>query len=49
MEPSIDRVMQAYTMIANLTPEQVQTTCERLTAHGGADEKALAALRARDI
>jgi CHASE1-domain containing sensor protein len=45
MQSAIDRVMQAYTMIANLTPEQVQTTRERLTAYLAgmdADEKALA-------
>jgi hypothetical protein len=41
----IDRVMQAYTMIANLTPEQAQATRERLATHLAgmdADDKALA-------
>jgi hypothetical protein len=41
----IDRVMQAYTMIANLTPEQAQATRERLATHLSgmdADDKALA-------
>jgi hypothetical protein len=33
MEKAIDRVMYAYTMIANLTPEQVEAARERLTAH----------------
>jgi hypothetical protein len=45
MQSAIDRVMQAYTMIANLTPEQVQTTRERLAVHLAgmhADDKALA-------
>ena len=45
MQEAIDRVMQAYTMIANLTPDQAQATKERLAAHLAgmdADEKALA-------
>ena len=42
---AIDRVMYAYTMIANLTPGEVQATRQRLEAHLAgmdADEKALA-------
>jgi hypothetical protein len=45
MQSAIDRVMQAYTMIANLAPEQVQATRERLTAYLAgmdADERVLA-------
>ena len=45
MQAAIDRVMQAFTMIANLTPEEVQTTRARLAAHLAGldvDEKALA-------
>ncbi|WP_065755778.1 hypothetical protein [Bradyrhizobium paxllaeri] len=45
MQAAIDRVMQAFTMIANLTPEEVQTTRARLAAHLAwldVDEKALA-------
>jgi hypothetical protein len=45
MRSVIDRVMQAYTMIANLTPEQAQATRERLAVHLAgmdADDKALA-------
>ena len=45
MQSAIDRVMQAYTMIANLTPEQAQATRERLATHlAGRDayDKALA-------
>ena len=45
MEAAIDRVMQAYTMIANLTPDQAQATRERLAAHLAgmdANEKELA-------
>ena len=45
MQAAIDRVMQAFTMMANLTPEEAQGTRERL-AEGMAgmdgDEKALA-------
>jgi len=33
MHKAIDRVMYAYTMIANLTPEEAEATRERLTAH----------------
>ena len=29
MQAAIDRVMQAYTMMANLTPEEAQATRER--------------------
>ena len=45
MRSVIDRVMHAYTMIANLTPEQAQATRERLATHLAgmdADDKALA-------
>jgi hypothetical protein len=45
MQAAIDRVMQAFTMIANLTPEEAQATRERLTqylAGMDTDEKALA-------
>jgi hypothetical protein len=45
MQEAMDRVMQAYTMIANLTPEQAQATRERLAVHLAgmdADYKALA-------
>ena len=34
MQEAIDRVMQAYTMIANLTPEEEQATRERLRRSG---------------
>jgi hypothetical protein len=33
MQEAINRDMQAYTMIANLTPEQAQATRERLASH----------------
>ena len=45
MQAAIDRVMQAFTLMANLTSEQAQATRERLTAHLAGmdiDEKALA-------
>ena len=45
MQEAMNRVMQAYTMIANLTPEQAQATRERLATHLAgmdADDKALA-------
>lgn len=45
MLKAIDRVMQAYSMIANLTPDEVQATRQRLAAHLAGmdtDEKALA-------
>ena len=45
MQEAMNRIMQAYTMIANLTPEQAQATRERLAAHLAgvdADERALA-------
>jgi hypothetical protein len=45
MQEGIERVMQAYTLIANLTPNQAQATRARLAAHLAgidADEKALA-------
>jgi hypothetical protein len=45
MLKAIDRVMYAYTMIANLTPDEVQATRQRLAAHLAgmdADEKGLA-------
>jgi hypothetical protein len=45
MQAAIDRVMQAFTMMANLTPEEAQATRERLRAHLTgmvADEKTLA-------
>jgi hypothetical protein len=45
MLKAIDRVMYAYTMIVNLTPDEVQATRQRLAAHLAgmvADEKALA-------
>ena len=45
MQEAMDRVMQADTMIANLTPEEAQATRERLTqylAGMDVDEKALA-------
>ena len=45
MQTAIDRVMQAFTMMANLTPEEAQATREKLRAHlagMAADEKALA-------
>jgi hypothetical protein len=41
----IDRVTYAYAMIANLTPDEVHATRQRLAAHLAgmdADEKALA-------
>ena len=45
MQEAMNRIMQAYTMIANLTPEQAQATRERLATHLAgvdADESALA-------
>ena len=33
MQAAIDRVMQAFTMMANLTPEEAQATREKLRAH----------------
>jgi hypothetical protein len=45
MQAAIDRVMQAFTMIANLTSEEAQATHERLTEYLTgieADEKTLA-------
>ena len=45
MQAAIDRVMQAFTLMANLTPEEAQATRERLTqylAGMDTDEKALA-------
>ena len=45
MQTAIDRVMQAFTLMANLTPEEAQATRERLAeylAGVDADEKALA-------
>ena len=45
MQAAIDRVMQAFTMMANLTPEEAQATREKLRAHlagMAADEKTLA-------
>ena len=45
MQTAIDRVMQAFTLMANLAPEEAQTTRERLTKYltgMDADEKALA-------
>jgi hypothetical protein len=45
MQETINRVLQAYMMIANLTPEQAQAARERPATHLAemdADEKALA-------
>jgi hypothetical protein len=45
MQAAIDRIMQAFTMMTNLTPEEAQATRERLTeylAGMDADETALA-------
>ena len=45
MQAAIDRVMQAFTLMANLTPEEAQATRERLAeylAGMDVDEKALA-------
>jgi len=45
MQTAIYRVMQAFTLMANLTPEEAQATRERLAeylAGVDADEKALA-------
>ena len=45
MQEAMDRVMQADTDVANLTPEEAQATRERLTqylAGMDADERALA-------
>jgi CHASE1-domain containing sensor protein len=45
MQAAIDRVMQAFTLMANLRPEEAQATRERLAeylAGMDADEKALA-------
>jgi hypothetical protein len=45
MQAAVDRVMQTFMMMANLTPEEAQTTRERLTKYltgMDADEKTLA-------
>jgi len=45
MEEVINRVMETYGMMVNLTPREAQATRERLTAHLArmdADEKVLA-------
>jgi hypothetical protein len=45
MQAAIDQVMQAFTLMANLTPEEAQATRERLAEYLAgidADEKALA-------
>ena len=45
MQAAIDRIMHAYTMMTNLTSEEVQATREKLKEHLAgivADEKALA-------
>jgi hypothetical protein len=45
MQAAIDRVMQTFTMMTNLTPEEAQATRERLMEYLvgiDADEKALA-------
>ena len=45
MQAAIDRVMQAFTLMANLTAEEEQATRERLAEYLSgmdADEKALA-------
>ena len=45
MQKAIDKVMYAYTLIANLTPDEVKATRHRLAAHLAsvdADEKMLA-------
>ena len=45
MQEAIDRVMQTFAMMANLTPEEAEAARERLTAHLAdlnADEKTLA-------
>ena len=45
MQAAIDRVMQTYAMMVNLTPEEEQATRQRLERHLAgmhADEKALA-------
>ena len=52
MQAAIDRVMQAFTLMANLAPEEAQTTRERLTKYltgMDADEKALAIEGLRDF
>jgi hypothetical protein len=45
MQTPIDRVMQAYGMMVNLTPEQARAARERLESHLaeiGADDNAVA-------
>lgn len=45
MQPAIDKVMYAYALMANLTPDQVKATRDRLAAHLAgidADENVLA-------
>ena len=45
MQAAIDRVMQTFTMMASLTPEEAHAARERLKAHLAdmdADEKTLA-------
>jgi hypothetical protein len=45
MQAAIDRIMQTFTMMTNLTPEEAQATRERLTeylAGMDAEETALA-------
>jgi flagellar motility protein MotE (MotC chaperone) len=52
MQTAIDRVMQAFTVMANLTLEEAQATRERLAEYFAgmdADEKALAIEGLRDF
>ena len=45
MQTAIEKVMYAYTLVANLTPEEVKATRDRLAAHLAsidADENVLA-------
>ena len=45
MQPAIDKVMYAYTLIAHLTPDEAKATRDRLAAHLAdidADENVLA-------
>ena len=45
MQSAVDRVMEAYTLMVTLTPEEQKVTRQKLERHlagMGADEKALA-------
>ena len=52
MQSAVDRVMEAYTLMVTLTPDEQKVTRQRLERHLAAmdaDEKALAVERLRDF